>query len=188
MKTQLISAVTLGLFSVVAVNSAFAQKPEEKILPQVTITSDNAMVSHRVLENFDSFFKGATNVRWAQINKKFLAKFDYNNMNHNALYLKRGYQVYDVGYGYEKDLPSDILKMVNSVYKNHDITRVFEVKQNMSHVWIVNLQNDDRLVSARIADGEMREISRINGEGTLARYISMNQIFQIPVFSMNPIK
>lgn len=187
MKTKLISAVTLSLFSVMAVNTAFAQKPKTKVLPQVTITADNAMVSQRVLENFDSFFNGATNVRWAQINKKYLAKFDYNNMNHNALYLKRGYRVYDIGYGYEKDLPSDLRKMVNSVYKDHDITRVFEVKQNMQHVWIVNLKDGEKFVTARIEDGEMREVSRINGVGTLAPYFSLNLSLN-PVFPMNPLK
>lgn len=182
MKTKLISAATLGFFSLMALNTAFAQKPKSKVLPEVTITSDNAMVSQRVLENFDSYFNGATNVRWGQINKKYLVKFDYNNMNHNALYLKRGYRVYDVGYGYEKDLPSDLKKMVSSVYKDHDITRVFDVKQDMRQVWIVNLQNDEKFVTARIENGEMREISRLIGEGTLARYISMNQIFpRIPL-------
>ena len=186
MKTQLISAFSLGLLSVMAVNTAFAQKPKEKLLPQVTITSDNAMVSQRVLDNFEGFFNGATNVRWAQINKRYLVKFDYKNMNHNALYMQRGYRVYDVGYGYEKDLPSDIRKMVSSVYQDHDITRVFEVKQNMRHVWIINLQNEEKFVTARIEDGEMREVTKINGDGTLARYFSINQIFQMnPIFSMN---
>jgi len=174
MKKQLISAVSLGIFSLMAVSTAFAQKPKTKVLPQVTITSNNTLVSQRALAKFSSLYIGATNVRWAQINKRFLVKFDYNNMNHNALYLKRGYRVYDIGYGYEKDLPANLRKMVNSVYRNHEITRVFEVKQNMDHVWIVNLKNGERFITARIQDGAMRELSRINGEGTLAQYISMN--------------
>lgn len=173
MKTKFFSAVAIGLFSLLAANTAFAQKPKSKVLPQVTISSNNASVTKQVLRNFDRLSSGASNVRWMQINNRYLAKYDLNNMQHNALYLKRGYRVYDVGYGYEKDLPSDIQRMVKSVYKDHDISRVFEVQQDNRRVWIVNLQSDRSVISARIENGDMNEISKVREIGSLGQFISM---------------
>jgi hypothetical protein len=173
MKTKLLSAVGISLFSLMTVNSVFAQNPKRKVLPQVTITSNNTSVTQRVLTNFEKLSSGASNVRWTEINNRYLAKYEQNNMKHNALFLKRGYRVYDVGYGYEKDLPSDIRKMVTSYYKDHDVSRVFEIQQDNRRVWIVNLQNPKSLVSARIEDGDMREISRIREIGSLGQFISM---------------
>ena len=176
MKTKIISVISFALFSLMVVNSAFAQKPKSKVLPQVTITSNNAAVSQRVLNNFSKSFNTASNVRWMQFENKYLVKFDQNDMNHNALYRKRGYMLYHVGYGYEKNLPSDVQKMVKSTYKGYHVKRAFLIEQDNRQIWIVNLLGSDNLVSARIESGVMEEISRDRDGSLLASLISMLEV------------
>lgn len=160
MKAQTFSAICLGVFSILLVNSAFAQDPKRKTLPSVTITSNNVALSNRVLKNFTESFKGAENVRWSQPSDYFLVQFDLDEMKHNALYMKRGYRIYHVGYGFEKDLPSEILKTVKLNYGGYVVNRVFKVDQNNRQYWYVNLQSPKNLVSARIQNGVVQEVLR----------------------------
>jgi hypothetical protein len=176
MKTPLISAIAFGLFSLMAISNASAQKPRSKVLPQVTITSDNLAVSQRVIKNFSRSFTNATNVRWMQINKRYLVKFDRNDMQHNALYMKRGYRIYHIGYGFERNLPSKFQKMVRSSYGDYNISRVFDVNQDNQQVWVVNLLNQKDLVTAVIQDGELREISRNTNASSGNQLMSMAKI------------
>lgn len=164
MKTLLISAISFGLFSVTVISNAEAQKPKTKVLPQVSITSDNSSVSQRVLKNFSKSYTDATNVRWMELEKRYLVKFDQNDMKHHALYMKGGYQVYQIGYGVEKDLPVKVQQMVRSNYEDYNISWVFDVNQDSHQAWIVKLLSPKKIVTAVIQDGELQEVSRdING-------------------------
>ena len=163
-KTSLISAISFGLFSLMVISNAEAQKPKSKVLPQVTITSDNSSVSQRVLKNFSKSYTDATNIRWMELEKKYLVKFDQNNMKHHALYMKGGYKIYQVGYGEEKDLPAKFQEMIKSNYEDYNVSRVFDVDQENKQAWIVNLLSPKNMVTAVIQDGELREVSRdLNG-------------------------
>lgn len=164
MNTSLISAISFGLFSIMVIGNAEAQKPKSKVLPQVSITSDNSAVSQRVLKNFSKSYTDATNVRWMELENRYLVKFDENDMKHHALYMKGGYQIYQVGYGEEKDLPAKFQEMVRSNYENYNVSQVFDVNQDHHQAWIVNLLSPKKMVTAVIQDGELREISSdVNG-------------------------
>jgi hypothetical protein len=164
MKTSLIYAISSGLFSLMVIGNADAQKPKSKVLPQVTISSANSSVSQRVLKNFSKSYADATNVRWMELEKRYLVKFDENDMKHHALYMKGGYKIYQVGYGEEKDLPAKFQEMIKSNYEDYNVSRVFDVDQDNHQAWIVNLLSSKKIVTAVIQDGELREISRdING-------------------------
>ena len=160
MKTHIISAISASLFSLMVVNSASAQQPKTRVLPQVTITSPNTVVPERVVKNFNSSYQDASNIRWSELNKKFIVNFDQNDMTHKALYMKGGFQIYHVGYGFEKNLPSDILNLVNSKYEGFEINRVFSVDQDYRQMWIVNLMTSKSLITLRIENGIMEEFYR----------------------------
>lgn len=160
MKTQIISAISASLFSLMVVNSASAQQPKTRVLPQVTITSPNTVVPERVVKNFNSSYQDASNIRWIELNKKFIVNFDQNDMTHKALYMKGGFQIYHVGYGFEKNLPSDILNLVNSKYEGFEINRVFNVDQDYRQMWIVNLMTSKSLITLRIENGIIEEFHR----------------------------
>lgn len=97
-------------------------------------------------------------------------------MYHHALYMKGGHLVYHVGYGYEKNLPSDIKKMVSSNYKDYDVNRVFDVYQDNRKMWIVNLLNSNSIITARIENGDLQEISRIKNGSSVSGQLSSSMI------------
>ena len=55
----------------------------------------------------------------------------------------------------EKDMPSDVRKIVKSKYYDYMITSVTEVKQNKMDIWIVNMKTDSTHITVRLEDGEM---------------------------------
>ena len=160
MKAKTFSAICFGLFWLLLFNSAYAQDPKRKTLPSVTITSNNIALTNKVLQNFTESYKGAENVRWSQPSDYYLVQFDLNEMKHNALYMKRGYRIYHVGYGFEKDLPSEILKTVKLNYRSYVVNRVFKVDQDNREYRFVNLESPKNIVSARIQNGVLQEVFR----------------------------
>ena len=160
MKTQIISAISGCLFSILAVSNASAQQPS-KVLPSVTITSSNTEVSPRALKAFNRAYKDAENVEWFLRDKRFLVKFKQDAMKHHAIYLKSGFQVYHIGYGFEENLPSRISRMVKSTYGGYNIARTFVVDQDNRNIWIVGLQSAGEYIMAGVEEGQIREISRM---------------------------
>lgn len=168
MKKQIISAFSLCFISIFLLDSAYAQKQKSRMLPSVTITATS--LPDRVMNSFTRSYTDASNVRWLLIEDRYLVKFDQNDMKHHALYLKGGSLVYHVGYGYEKNLPEDIRRMVRSSYDDdiYSMNRVFDVFQNDRQIWIVNLLNRKHIVTARIEDGNLQEVSRLKNNSVLS--------------------
>ena len=165
MKKQIVSVVGLCLISLLFLNSAFAQKQKSKMLPSVTITASS--LPDRVMNSFSSSYTDATNVRWLQIENRYLVKFNQRDMKHHALYSKRGYQVYHIGYGFEKNLPNDIKQMVRSAYQDFSYNTVFDVTQNDRQMWLVNLLNSKYVITAKIENGQIDEISRLKNHSVM---------------------
>ncbi|NEU09166.1 hypothetical protein GZH53_12640 [Flavihumibacter sp. R14] len=162
MKTQIISAIGACLFPVMLVSNASAQEPKVRELPSVTINPTNVDVPVRAQKSFNRTFPDAEDVNWSLLNNRFMVKFNQDNMNHHAIYLKSGFQVYHIGYGFEQHLPAKIRSMVKSSYGEYTITRSFVVDQDNRNIWIVNLQSPDKYVMAGIEDGRITEIKRFD--------------------------
>lgn len=147
-----------SLFSVILflmVSSASAQV----VLPEVTITRLRN-VPEKVDEAFQTTFKQAEEPEWYMANKNYLVKFINNDMKNNALYRKNGQMVYNISYGYEKDLPQNVSNLVKRKYKDYEIVVAFNVKQEGRDIWVVNLEDDKNLVIARVEEGVVDEASR----------------------------
>lgn len=173
-KRIIISAISSCLFSLALVNSASAQKPKSRVLPAVTITASS--LPDGVQRNFARSYNEASNIRWLEIDNRYLVKFDQNDMNHHALYMKGGDLVYHVGYGYEKNLPPDVKKIVSSNYKDYDVNRVFDVYQANRKMWIVNLLDSKSIITAGIEDGDVQEISRIKNASPFSGELTSSMI------------
>lgn len=150
--------IIFSLFSFILclmVSSASAQI----VLPEVTITRLQS-VPEKVDEAFQSSFKQAQEPEWYMANKNFLVKFINNDMKNSALFRKNGQLVYNIAYGYEKDLPENVSDLVKQKYKGYNIVVAFNVKQEGRNIWVVNLENDKNIVMARIEEGVLDEASR----------------------------
>jgi len=60
-----------------------------------------------------------------------------------------------VSYYDEKNLPVEIKAIVKPIYYDYTISRVEEVHANDQIVYFVHLQNDSRLKTVKVCEGEM---------------------------------
>ena len=130
------------------------------VLPEVTITSARSIPA-KVDEAFQSTFQNAEDPVWYQANKNYLVKFLDNDMKNNALFRKNGQMIYQISYGFEKDMPEDVFNLVSNRYKEYDVVVAFNVKQDERNIWIVNLENEKTMVTARVEDGVLDEARRV---------------------------
>ena len=146
-----------------AVNTTSAQDTIViKTLPSVTITAATMRVPEKVWKNFASYFTGAYNSRFFKLNKDYLAKFILYNEENRALFTKQGTLIYNISYGYEKNLPEDLLKQVKMSYYDYAITRAIKITQSERVIWIINLENQKNLLIIQIEDGELQEVQQLN--------------------------
>lgn len=117
-------------------------------------------VSTKVARIFSKYYKDAENIKWYKSGNNYLAMFDQAGLKSHALYGKGGYWHYDVRFGTEKELPAAVKKVVKSNYIDYDISKATEVNVGNDKAWVVNLENTDNLVIARIIDGRLDEMAR----------------------------
>lgn len=157
MKKKLIIILAIIFF---CSGKIFSQvKDSVTILPEITVRSGVA-VNETLSKAFKKSFPGAQNLHWYKHDVHYLAQFMKDEMDHNALFRKNGYLVYDISFGYEKHLPADVLKMVQSAYDNFKIIRTFNVKTGGRDIWIVNLEGMTNYVVVRVEEEEMLEVER----------------------------
>ncbi len=157
MKKRFITTCIIASF---LFTTAFAQEKDSVIaLPEIRVTSPTA-VSEKVATSFLKSFPGAESLRWYKYDQDYLAKFILNDMDHNAFFRKNGFLKYDISYGFEKHLPSEIKSLLENSYDNYDIYRVINVKSEGRDVWIVKLEGMKKFATVRIEDGEIDEFER----------------------------
>ena len=154
MKKAFLTLLSSCLF-ILMMSTASAQV----VLPEVTITSAKN-IPDKVDKAFKSTFENAQDPVWYQANKNYLVKFLDNDMKNNALFRKNGQMIYQISYAYEKDIPEEVGNMVKDRYKDYNVVVAFNVKQDQRDVWIVNLENEKTLVTARVEDGVLNEATR----------------------------
>lgn len=165
MKLPLITRF-IGVFALFMVTTAAsAQDNGFKELPEITISKDMPQISDRVWNSFQEYFKGASKIRWYEINKNYLAKFIMNEQDNQAAFTKKGNLIYHISYGAENNLPEDVRKIVKESYYSQNITSVIKVNQDDKIVWVVNLEDDNNLYLVRVTDGALDEIEKYNRAG-----------------------
>lgn len=114
-------------------------------------------VSSKTLDAFAKMFKGASDVRWFELDNKFLVKFRKDGRENTALFNAKGMHIYTISYGSEKNLPMDIKQRVKTAYFDYLITLVVEVNSLGATAWITKLEDKKRIIILKVADDEMEE-------------------------------
>jgi hypothetical protein len=158
MSNHLQSKLWPSFLTLLIVSSSFAQQVET--LPPVTVSSSTALssIGTKISKSFNADFKNAVGAKWYKLNKNYLVYFISGDMENRALYKKNGFRIYNISYGNEKNLPKKVRDIVKSRYFDYQITNVLNVKQDDRNVWIVNMQDDKKLIIARVEDGVMDEV------------------------------
>ena len=138
----------------------FAQERDSVItLPEVTITG-SAKISNELGKAFKKSFPGAEDLKWYKLDQDYLAKFIKEDMAHSSLFKKNGYLKYDISYGHENNLPTDAREMIQSSYKDYNITTAINVKSAGRDIWVVHLEGLKNLITVRVENQELEEVER----------------------------
>ena len=159
MKKATISGIVATVCAISVASSSFAQ--DVKSLPPVTVTATTSTteISSKLARIFESEFQNAVNPTWYKVNKNYLVYFITEDVNNKALYRKNGQMIYHFAYGSEKNLPVDVHNMVKDTYPQYQITGVINVREYDREVWLVNLQDYDKLMIAQVENGKMSIIN-----------------------------
>jgi hypothetical protein len=161
MKTKILAAFKALLLPVLFAGTSFAQEESSlKELPPVSITA-STNVSAKVNKAFSQYFKGATHLRWYEIDKKFLIKFIMNDQENRALFTGNGQLVYHISYGTEAHLPAEVRNLIKSSYYDQKITRMLKVNQDNRNIWVVSMEDAKDYVMVRVEDMELEETQRM---------------------------
>ncbi len=117
-------------------------------------------VSQDALQAFSHSFQDASNAKWYRLEKFYLVYFTKNEQENKALYDIKGNLKYSISYGTVKDLPNDIRKMVKRQYIEYNILQVIEVNEDSRNIWIINLDDDYDLITARVENVDIEEMAR----------------------------
>lgn len=155
--------LVMAIFTVLLFSSSWIYAQEDTVitLPEITVTG-STKVSNDLNKAFKKAFPGAEELRWYKQNKDYLAKFIKDDVSHNALFKKNGFLKYDISFGYENNLPGEVLKMVRDTYQDFNITRAVNVKSAGRDIWVVNLEGMRNYVIVRVEDQELEEVRRMD--------------------------
>ena len=145
-------------------NSTSIKSIEASILFNANNTPDprekaTTTITPKVQKSFTRSFKGIENAEWYTVNKDYLARFIKDGREYRTLFSKNGYVFYSLANGTEKSLPSDVRRNIKSNYVDYNIGKVTEVNVNNIKAWIINLQDEDNIVIARVIDGDLDEMA-----------------------------
>ena len=160
MKTQIISRISGCLLSILFASSSFAQSNYIALSP-IAISGVNLKVSEKIQTGFYKSFTDAENVKWYEVDKKILATFSMNEMNHRTLLNKRGGVIYHISYGSEKNLPVEVRKIVKSTYFDYKITMAVKVEEDKRTIWVVDMEDDKTLITVKVENEEMEEVRKL---------------------------
>lgn len=180
MKKVLFQCLSGLLFTVVTNNHISAQNTAmlhpNHIDPETIKTNLNApkpdpvsnalplnAVNAKAIRTFNSSFKGATDQQWYQGDEnKFLAIFiSKDGRNSRALIDKSGYLYYGISYGKEENLTREQRRSLKFKYFDYNITYAFEIVSNDQRIWVIILEDENKIVKARIMeDGSIDELEQ----------------------------
>jgi hypothetical protein len=159
MKRLIIPFLLSGLILAIGASNAFAQIE----LKEVTISSGpvRATVSQKVAESFASLFKGAETPQWYEYDKNYVVDFIMNNQVNKAEFTKKGYLVYHMAFGNEKQMPTDIRTIVKSKYFDFAINSTVKITYDEKSAWIINIEDSKQFLVVRVVDGVMDIVDKV---------------------------
>jgi len=159
MKQKLFPRILGSILLLTIASCIYAQQVTE--LQPVTVTS-TSKVTKKVAKSFEGSFKDAVSPSWYKLNKDYFVHFIMDDQKNSALFAKSGMLIYHISYGHENNLPADIKSMVQSSYGGYNITMAIKVEEQQRKIWVINLENDQKFIIARVEDDILEEVGNYN--------------------------
>lgn len=172
MKTKFIFPFACSLLLLLTSNVLLSQVPAKKSdfkntvamtgAPGRSITNSTSdvplKINGKVQRSFAGSFAGVSGENWSMTGKDFHCSFFVNGVPASVLFTKKGNQVYFITYGKEKNMPTDIRRIVKASYFDYTIISAVEVKQDKRDIWVVSMKQDSNNLVVRIENGEMEVV------------------------------
>jgi hypothetical protein len=95
------------------------------------------------------------NEEWFKLPKGYLATFTENGIQNRFAYDQKGNWLYALLTCKEKDMPMEVRKLVKSIYYDHTIGWVKEVRQGEVLLYVIHLENEKEWKEIVVQDGEI---------------------------------
>jgi hypothetical protein len=166
-----VSATCLLISTVIAVNgqiaSNHARPPGRFIILNKTEPGNSpgfvGRVNPTVMRNFLKTYKDVSGEKWIEMKDGFVAMFNYNGMDYQVAYTKKGNLLRTIRSYSEDKMPTDLRHIVKSAYYDYEINRVHEIETPLDPVtYVVQLVGKKELISLGIYDGQIEVLEQFN--------------------------
>ena len=165
-----ISAICLLISTAIAVNGQLAsnnvKSPGRFIISNKTESENSphaGRVNPPVIRSFLKTYKDVSDEKWIEVKEGFVAMFNYNDMDYQVAYTKKGNWLRTIRSYNEDNMPTDVRHIVKSTYYDYEITRVHEIEIPLNPItYVVQLLGKKELINLKIDDGEIEVLQKFN--------------------------
>ena len=165
-----LSAICLVIATAIAVNGQLAsnnvKSPGRFIISNKTESENSphaGRVNPPVIRNFLKTYKDVSGEKWIEVKEGFVAMFNYNDMDYQVAYTKKGTWLRTIRSYNEENMPTDVRHIVKSTYYDYEITRVHEIEIPLNPItYVVQLLGKKELINLKIYDGEIEVLQKFN--------------------------
>ena len=120
-------------------------------------------VNPPVIRSFLKTYKDVSDEKWIEVKDGFVAMFNYNGMDYQVAYTKKGNLLRTIRSYNEDKMPTDLRHIVKSNYYDYEITRVHEIEIPLYPIiYVVQLVGKKELMNLGIYDGEIEVLQKFN--------------------------
>jgi hypothetical protein len=119
-------------------------------------------ISTKAVRNFKNAFKNVRDEKWYEMPDGFRANFTLGSIRHRLDYDKKGNWLHTIRYYDEKNLPTDVRRLVVSTYLDHKITCVEEVETSLNNLfYVIHLEGQANWINIKVSALEIVELGKI---------------------------
>ena len=164
-----IPGICLLITTAMAVNGQFASnhvKPSGRFVVLNKTEPGNSLtgrVNPTVIRSFLKTYRDVAGEKWIEVNEGFVAMFNYNDMDYQVAYDKRGNLLRTIRSYTEDRMSQGLRHIVKSNYYDYEINRVHEIETpRNSLTYVIQLVGKKEVINLGISDGEMQELGKFN--------------------------
>jgi len=161
-----LSGMWMLISTTIVVNGQLASnhaRPSGKFVSESENSSYAGRVNPSVIRSFLKTYKDVSGERWFEVKEGVIAMFDYNGVDYQVAYSKKGNLVRTIRSYNEDKMQPDLRHIVKSTYYDYDINRVHEIETPLNPVtYVVQLVGKKELINLKICEGEMEVLQKFN--------------------------
>ena len=166
-----VTGICLLISTATAVNGQLASnhaRPLERFMILNKTEPENSpgfvgRVNPPVIRNFLKTYKDVSGEKWIEVKDGFVAMFNYNGMDYQVAYTKKGNLLRTIRSYSEEKMPTDLRHIVKSSYYDYEITRVHEIETPLDPItYVVQLTGKKELINLGIYDGQIEVLQKFN--------------------------